>query len=484
MTFTPVQLNSPAKTSSARKGIFSIITVGLQGGTRTISNWLIARVAGPAIYGAVANAFSLASLLHTSWPSSAQQAASKFIARARGKQDDAEVHAVANHISIRVLQVTCPLAVVAPVLWMTLYGGTWWEGLCVSAMLITLCTSTYARGVHFGAGQVARGTRVDIVSSVIGIAGTGLLLALGVHNLLLTVPLSLAMGAYSLLCWPWTAHGRPGRGLRSEIDKFVTFSAIGSIASSGMLYLSQMITGWFGDAASGVYAAAAQLVTPMAMITGALTAVLYPALAAAHGAGDSEKLRSHTDLTTRGFVALLVPVFGALAIASRPLIHLIYELGRGKEGYMEAAVLMPVFCVALLLNNVATPSVSAVTSGAHRNVRYSMLLSQAGLLTAIVVWVTTVPFLGLFGIALGYGAGATLTALSLMGVAWRQTGQRWNGLAFFLLGSAALIGLASWAIQSLSPSYWIDLVSAVIFGIVWLGLSVRPIRRVISALRS
>ena len=39
MTFTPVQLNSPAKTSSARKGIFSIITVGLQGGTRTISNW-------------------------------------------------------------------------------------------------------------------------------------------------------------------------------------------------------------------------------------------------------------------------------------------------------------------------------------------------------------------------------------------------------------------------------------------------------------
>ena len=181
------------------------------------------------------------------------------------------------------------------------------------------------------------------------------MLALGVHNLLLTVLLSLALGAYSLLCWPWTAHGRPGRGMRSEIDKFVTFSAIGSIASSGMLYLSQMITGWFGDAASGVYAAAAQLVTPMAMITGALTAVLYPALAAAHGAGDSEKLRSHTDLTTRGFVALLVPVFGALAIASRPLIHLIYELGRGKEGYMEAAVLMPVFCVALLLNNVATP---------------------------------------------------------------------------------------------------------------------------------
>ncbi len=484
MKFTPVQLNSPAKTSGARKGIFSLITVGLQGGTRTISNWLVARVAGPAVYGSVVNAFSLASLLNTFWPSSAQPAASKFIARARGRQDDAEVHAVAQHLSTRVLQVTTLLAVIAPVLWMTLYGGAWWEGLCVSAMLITLNTSVYARGVHFGAGQVARGTRVDIISSIIGIGGTGVLLLLGVHNLLLTLPLSLALGAYSLLCWPWTAHGRPEKALRSEIDKFVTFSAIGSIASAGMLYLSQLITGWFGDTASGVYGAASQLVTPMAMITGALTSVLYPALAAAHGAGDKEKLRSHTDLTTRGFVALLVPIFGALAIASRPLIHLIYELGRGKEGYMEAAVLMPVFCIALLLNNVATPSVSAVTSGAHRNVRYSMLLSQAGLLTAVLVWVTTVPFLGLFAIVLGYGAGVTLTALSLMGVAWRQTGQRWNGLAFFVLGSAILIGAVSWLVQSLSPSYWIDLVAAVIFGIVWLGLSVRSIRRVVSALRS
>ena len=96
----------------------------------------------------------------------------------------------------------------------------------------------------------------------------------------------------------------------------------------------------------------------------------------------------------------------------------------------------------------------------------------------------TVPFLGLFAIVLGYGAGVTLTALSLMGVAWRQTGQQWNGLAFFVLGSAILIGAVSWLVQSLSPSYWIDLVAAVIFGIVWLGLSVRSIRRVVSALRS
>lgn len=485
MKFTPVQLNSPASTSGAKKGVLSIISVGLQGGTRSISNWLVASFAGRIVYGIVSNATALAFLLHTFWPSSAQQAASKFIARARGKQDDAEVHAVARHLSIRVLQATCLLAVAAPVLWMLLYGGTWWEGLCVSAILITVCTSSYARGVHFGAGQVARGTRVDLIASFIGIVGTGLLLLLGVHNLLLTLPLSLALGVYSLLCWPWTAHGRPEKALRSEIDKFVTFAAAGSIASAGMLQLSQMITGSLPqEGASGIYAAAAQLVTPMTMITGALTSVLYPALAEAHGAGDREKLRSHTDLMTRGFVALLVPVFGALAIAARPLIYVVYELGRGHAGYAEAATLMPVFCIALLLNNVATPSVSAITSGEHKYVWYSMLLSQAGLLTAIVVWVAAVPFLGLFAVALGYGVGLVLTAVSLMAVAWRLTGQRWSRLAVFLLGSAAFIGVASWLTQTLSPSYWLDVVVAAVFAGVWLALAIRPMRRIIAATRS
>ena len=486
MKFTPVQLNSPASTSGAKKGVLSIISVGLQGGSRTLSNWLVASFAGRIVYGVVSNATSLAFLLHTFWPSSAQPAASKFIARARGKQDDAEVHAVARHLSVRVLQVTSLLAVAAPVLWMLIYGGAWWEGLCVSAILITVCTSSYARGVHFGAGQVARGTRVDLIASLIGIVGTGLLLLLGVHNLLLTLPLSLALGVYSLLCWPWTAHGRPEKALRSEIDKFVTFTAAGSIASSGVLSLSQIITGILPQegGASGIYGAAALLVLPMGQITNALTSVLYPALAEAHGAGDREKLRSHTDLMTRGFVALLVPVFGALAIAARPLIYVVYELGRGHAGYAEAATLMPVFCIALLLNNVATPSVSAITSGEHKYVWYSMLLSQAGLLTAIVVWVAVVPFLGLFAVALGYGAGVVLTAVSLMVVAWRLTGQRWSRLAVFLLGSAAFIGVASWLTQTLSPSYWLDVVVAAVFAGVWLALAIRPMRRIIAATRS
>ncbi|WP_185744268.1 lipopolysaccharide biosynthesis protein [Arachnia propionica] len=406
------------------------------------------------------------------------------MARARGKEDDVEVHAVARQLSLRVVQVTAFLAVVSVIAWVVLFQGQWWEGLCVAAILVTVCTSQYARGIHFGADQVARGTRVDIIASVVGIAATGVLLALGVRNMLLTLPLSLSLGVYSLLCWPWTAHGRPERALRSEIDKFVTFSAIGSVASAGMLQMSQLVTKQFGEATSGIYGVALQLVTPMSLITTALIMVFYPGLAKAHGAGDHETLRRHTDMATRGFVAVLVAFFGGVAIAARPVIHVVYSAVSGRHDYAPAAILIPVFCLALLVNNVATPSVSAITAGEHKYMWYPMLASQGGLLCAVIVWFTVVPHIGVFAVAAGYAFGAIVCACFLYAVAWRLTGQKWVDVSVQMVVACVLIAVASWAVQRFSPNLWIDIAVAVVFGLGWLAWSTPVMLRLIRQNRS
>ena len=472
LPFTPVPLNAPAGTSTAKKGVLSIVTLGLQGGTRFVSNWLIGRIAGPLLLGAVASATALAFTLNTIWTSSAPSAASKFIARARGKGDEAELYAVTLFTAMRVLQVTLLLTPVAPALWMGLYGGALWEGLCISAILIAVATSQYARGVHFGAGQVARGTKIDIISSAIGLGLTLVLLLAGVRNLTLTLPLTVTMGVYALLCWPWTAHGRPEKALRSEIDKFVTFAAIGSIASAGMLQISQLVARGLSEHAGSQYAPALQLVTPLSIIASALTMVLYPSMSEAHGAGDVERLRRQTDLAFRSFVAVMVPAFGAMAIASRPLMHLVWG-----ERYTDAWVLMPVFCLALMLQNVANPAVGSITSGPHKHMWYSLLLSQAGLVTAIGCWLFMVPWLGLFGVALGYACGAALTALSLIVVVWRMQRQRWAGLMAWVGFSAAMIAGVSWWCQNGPVNHWLDLGAAGLFGVVWLAPSARFLLR-------
>lgn len=476
MKLRSVDLEHPEQVPPARKALFSMLSVGLQGGSRFISNWLIGRIAGQLALGGVASATALAFTLNTLWPSSAQGGASKFIARARGKQDPDEVRAVAAHLSRRVLQVTGALAVLAPPIWVLLYGGAWWEGLCVSAILITVASSSFARGVHFGSGHVARSARVDLVASGFGIGFTVLLLLLGVRSIALSLPLSVSLGIYSLLCWPWSGSGRPDRELRSEIDKFITFSSLGSLASAGMLQISQLIARSLGEAAAGEYAPALQLVTPLSLITSALIMVLFPAMAEAQGSGDRDRIRKQTDAVTRAFMAILVPIFGALAIASRPVMALVW--GTRFEG---AAHLMPVFCLALLLNNLAAPSVASVTSGPHRNMWYSMLLSQAGLVAAIIGWVVLVPPLGVLGVAVGYGIGAALTAVSLFCVAWRMNSQRWFGLSIqILIGVAVIIAASVW--RHLSPvDYLIDSLVAAGFALAWLAVFGR---RVIGLLRS
>ena len=478
MQFTPVELTNPAGTGAAKKGLLSIISIGLQGGTRFVSNWLIGRLADAKVLGAVSTASSLAFTLNTVWPSSAQSAASKFIARARGKGDDAEINAVTRHLAGRVLLVTGVLAVAAPVIWATLYHGPAWEGLCVSAMLITVSTSQFSRGVHFGAGQIARGTRIDLITSAIGIGSTLAMLGLGVHSILLTLPLTIALGVYSLLCWPWTAHGRPDKALRSEIDKFVTFGSAGSIASAGMLQISQLTARGVSEHAAGMYAPALQLVTPFSIITAALTLVLYPSMAEAHGAGDADRLRAQTDLATRSFLAVMVPLFGALAIASRPIIELVWG-----ARYAEAATVMPAFCVALLLQNVASPAVGSITSGPHRNMWYSMLLSWAGFGAAIAAWAILAPAFGIVGIAVGYAIGAAITALSLLVVAWRLNGQRWWGVLLALLASVlAISGLSAWRLNS-PANHLVDIAAAAAFAVAALVPSVPLLRRVWAARR-
>ena len=463
MKFTPVVLNRAAPTANTRKGALSIITIGLQGGTRFISNWLVGIIAGRAVFEAVSSATSMALMLNTLWPSSTPAAASKFISRARGKGDDAELFAVTRHASKRVLQASAVLSVAAPVLWVMLYRSPVWEGLCISLILLTVGCSQFARGVHFGAGQVARGTKVDVLTSLIGIVGTGLLLLLGVRSVALTLPLSLAMGTYALLCWPWTAHGRPAKALRSEVDKFVTFGAMGSIASAGMLQVSQLTAKGLSDHAAQINAPAMQLVTPLSIIASALTLVLYPAMAEAQGAGDLDRLRRQTHLATQAFMAFMVPCFGFVAIASRPIISLVYFRG----GYEESATLMPVYALALLVYTVAAPSVSSITSGPHKHMWFSLSFSQLGFVCAIVSWVLLTAPMGVFGVALGYGIGSTVTATGLIIVAWVLGRQRWAGLMTVLPLAMVAIGLLAWWRQQQPVNHLLDVAVGLGFVVLW-----------------
>ena len=113
--------------------------------------------------------------------------------------------------------------------------------------------------------------------------------------------------------------------------------------------------------------------------------------------------------------------------------------------YPESAQLMPAFCLALLVQNVAAPAVGSITSGPHRHMWYPLTLSWVGLAVAVAGWAVAVPQWGLLGVAGGYAAGALTTAFALLVVAWRINGQRWVDLVVYLaLGAVSIAGLSWW----------------------------------------
>ena len=132
-------------------------------------------------------------------------------------------------------------------------------GLCVAALVIGYSGYHFARGVQFGAGQVARATAWDVILAVVGIAGVLVALAAGLEGPAILLPLAAAYGVYAAAGWPGGA-GSLAPDLRRGIDGFVGLGVAGTMASAGFLQLSMVAARLAGTPnAAGQYAAALTL---------------------------------------------------------------------------------------------------------------------------------------------------------------------------------------------------------------------------------
>ena len=65
------------------------------------------------------------------------------------------------------------------------------------------------------------------------------------------------------------------------------------------------------------------LVAPLYFLPRALGMALFPAMAHAHGAGDTDAVRRHADLSTRALLVLLAPLFAAAIPLAREVLVLV-----------------------------------------------------------------------------------------------------------------------------------------------------------------
>jgi O-antigen/teichoic acid export membrane protein len=207
----------------------------------------------------------------------------------------------------------------------------------------------------------------------------------------------------------------------------------------------------------------------------------------------------------RLLVLIMVGVFGALVLVSRPLVRVVF----GAD-FAHAATLLPWLLLAVLTISIGVGAVTSLTTRSQRGVVLSSAASGAGLLVGTIVWAVIAPDHGVRGVAIGYLAGTVVGTAVPIALVWRQDRQRWAGLALrgalglmLLLallwtehrfGASPFGGAPAAAVGGSSSAYsatvtmtvdstsrvsawWLDPLCAIGFLIVWLAVSWPDARR-------
>lgn len=448
-----------------RRGALSTGSVAVQGLLRFLYSLIVGRLLGPVWLGVVNSSISLAQLLSFVGPAGIGNAATTFVARARGAGDAELVTAMTRFLSRVTLVVSTVLAAAAALLTVLLFApGDWLTPGLVALLTFALSAYTFVRGIYFATGRVDRALFWDVVTSVSGLALLVGVVALR-WNALLLLPLTICYGVYAIAGWPRRTGGVPRLTAehRREIVEFIAWTSIAALTTGGFLQLSMVIARAIGSPAeAGEYAAALSLATPATMIGSILSITIMPTMAHAVGREDHGSLRRQTDLTTRILILLLGLAYGCLILASRPLVAVLFG-----SRFQAADVILPILMAASFLQSINVGSVTALVTGHRRTVRVPSVLSLAGVIAGLATMALLIPSLSVVGVALGFLVSTVIGGLGPIVVVWRTRRMHWAGLFLRLGVGAVLVGACYIATRQWIGSYWGDIVVAVGFALAW-----------------
>jgi len=463
--FSRLQFDRPASQSIARPGFYALITRIGPAAAGFLTNVLVGRLGSPILLGQTQAAISTASLASVAGPTSTGSAASKYIATARGSGSSADAAIVAAYLGRIALVTASALTVITG----SVLALTDHDPLTVavtSLMVLGVSARTFIEGAQFGAQQIERAAAWSTIVSVLSTAAVAAVLLLGARSIVVLVPLAVLNLIYAVATWPAMRGPMPARAHRRRILHFAVLAMLGTLANTGLLQASVLVAqSALGDHYTGQYSVAITLSAPITVLAGATTLVLFPILAASHGAGDAGAVARTTDGVSRHMLTLMIPALILLVLLGEPLIRLLWG-----DSFHEAYELTAFLAGAMILTAVASPAVSSLTTGDNRGILISASSALAGAIIGIGSWFVLLPVAPQIGIPLGFLIGTALTAGIPYAVAWRRQRQRWLGQAITTVITVGVLVLASRMLPSLRLPLWTQCMLAVVALAAWVLL--------------
>lgn len=445
----------------------TVIAVFVQGLSRFGYTLLIGNLLGNEILGQVNTAISLALFLVLLWPQASGNAASKFIAMARGRGNADEQLSVSLYASrsaavgMAVLSVT---AVVLSVLALDLPLG---YALSTGLLVISLSAYNFVRGVRTGNNQFVTTTAWDCISSFVTLTLLVIVL-LGELTPLLLLPLSVGYLIYAIPSWPLKGGSKLPWALKKEILMFTLWASINIITAAGLLQLSLLLGYRFDTlAAVGQYSAAVAIATPASMLSSSMLVALAPSVARMFTAGDHANMKRQLDSIMRVMVLVFLPVFGVGIIWAEPLIHALYGARINEfEGSVPVLIIL-FFAVSATSFNAAN---SRLNGGESWGVRVLALCNAVGMMLGVgtILWLG--PTMGVMASAIGYMVACFISGLAPMIVVWVHDRMRWGGLLTrIVVGYVLILGCLFLGLRH--SELWVSVVLTVAFCAVWALIS-------------
>jgi O-antigen/teichoic acid export membrane protein len=258
----------------------------------------------------------------------------------------------------------------------------------------------------------------------------------------------------------------PARAFPTLLWQSLPFGLNGIFITIYMQLHYSLLSFFAGDAATGVYAAAAKLVTFLCFIPSALTQALYPYLSrlAAGADGDPGKVAARA---IRYLALLSFPAAVYIFLRAGAIVDLAYG-----AGYGEAASLLAV--LALTLPFVFASYPAAVALNAVRRERANTAVAAGGAAVNVAANLVLIPLWGPLG-----AAAAFLATESAQSVARLALLRLWLGrLGLFntlarVIPAAAAMALAAYVTRALPLYAEIPTLAVIYIGCAFLTGAVR-----------
>jgi O-antigen/teichoic acid export membrane protein len=435
-----------------RTGLLSMLALIALGGTRLIHGLLVGRATDNETYALVGTLIGVAMTAGLFLPGGLASAASKFIPYLRGAGNSAGAYAVYRSLTIIGYAG-------AGLLGLVVAAGTWAlldlsAANAVSVGLLTAAFSLYSveKGALYGFDQVSPYVRLELLCSGVAIVSTVVVVVAGWTAYL--APLTLGYAVLVLGGWRTlrraAASAGPSGGATvesGEIAGFVALASVGGLASAGLLQVLPLLAGRFTSAVEVSYfVAAVVLVTPLYFLPRALGLALFPAMAHAQGAGDTEAVRRQLDLSTRALLVVLAPLFAAALPLARSVLFLFFG-----PRYADGAAVLQLVLVATYLAVIQVAAVNALSSGSRRDVRVPVFSAVAGLAVGLVFLVPLGRSFGSAGVGVAYLLAVLVQATGPIAVAWQEHRMSWTGPLLRALAVLAGAWILVWRLEPTLP---------------------------------